>query len=352
MSVALETAVTALRNLSVAVGTDTQRLRDARFETTSFSSPVFTLAGPAHLAASVYRHTREAFYLDTAIQVLDRFALDQSAYGGGIRDSGGNNSPTLQSDIETVEFAAILGKTMLALGDDLPVDVSERWTALLEQMVDWFYYYKWPYYVNGNIEAIKAEATWYAYRITGQPRFAVAYDRQLAFMEKPTAGKLVGWITTTEGTDALGTGGAGYFMESGAGGDGLDWLYTHYQSSILSDLWLWNRDPRILRWLNMIYATLAPRIDKTGPNGWLYNTAGGTRQQVGVTTPAPNPWATTVIAALVVGGARPELAADVDASRSGLIGDVLPRSVVNGNAFFYRSCSRDLAWYLDAEPVA
>lgn len=156
-------------------------------------------------------------------------------------------------------------------------------------------------------------------------------------------------VTTADGDDATGATASGYIMESGAGGDGLDWHYSHLTSCILADLWIANRDPRILRWISMVHNTLAPRFVRTG--GELrYDIAGGTRQATSATEPVLQRVTSPMLAVLEVNG-RAALSADAALGSATVVADTLSRSTTGGDPFGYRSTSRDLAALLDLAEV-
>lgn len=342
----LSSARTVLNNQAVAVGAaDTQRYREGRFELSADLLPAYTQVGPAHLAASIFRHTREPALLNVAVDTIDRFIADYVNYDGGVREAA---DPT-GSEISGVEFVAIAGKTLLALGRDVAAERTRVWIQAIARIVDWVSYFKAPYYVNGNVELCKLEALWLASSLTGEHRFRVGYERQIKFIEAPDVGKTTGLVTTTAGADSVGTGAVGYIMESGAGGDGLDWHYSHLSSSIAANLWWASRDPRVFRWMGMIIGTLNPRIDRAGAT-LRYDVASGTRISVGAASPVYQPWTSAALPALVAGG-RTTFASDAALSETSTVTEHLARSLDGGSPFIYRSASRDLACRLDMIPA-
>ena len=87
---------------------------------------------------------------------------------------------------------------------------------------------------------------------------------------------------------------------------GFDPEYTSMQLDAASRLWLFSRDPRVLRLANLLANELLPRVDSSSG----LDTSGGTRH------PQPNrraPFLTGGIATLAWAGGRPELASDLPA---------------------------------------
>jgi len=235
------------------------------------------------------------------VATFDHAIREQQRADGLFR--GANSSPGIQAAFFGVE----LGTTYLLVGDRVGAATRARWRASLERAADALIREgDTTWYANGNINILFAELLYDAWRATGRADLHRAFDTALEFTLHPSQRRWPGrgLILTREPLLASGADGAGYLSEEGSGGVGFDAEYTSMQLDAASRLWLFSRDPRVLRLANLLANELLVRVDSS----WDLDTSGGTRH------PQPNrraPFLTGGIATLAWAGGRPELAADL-----------------------------------------
>ena len=214
---------------------------------------------------------------------------------------GANSSP----GIHAAFFGVELGTTYLLVGDRVGAATRARWRASLERAADALIREgDTTWYANGNINILFAELLYDTWRATGRADLHRAFDNALEFTLHPPQRRWPGrgLIITRDPLLASGADGAGYLSEEGPGGVGFDPEYTGMQLDAASRLWLFSRDPRVLRLANLLANELLVRVDSNSD----LDTSGGTRH------PQPNrraPFLTGGIATLAWAGGRPELGA-------------------------------------------
>lgn len=130
-----------------------------------------------------------------------------------------------------------------------------------------------------------------------------------------------GWIQVTAPSLADGSDGSGYFPESAGGvagsganpgpngipGPGFDGDYSQIQLHHLIQLWCWTKDPRYVKYTNMLVNYQLPLLDKTG----------------GLIVFKNSPYATALGPATIVAGSAP---LDIGST-------VIPANLTSGMAF-------------------
>jgi len=284
--------------------TDTQYFSGGTWRSDDATWWAYSQGGPASAAAVLWRSTGEtrADLYATATSAIDTaIATHQRADGAFAGDPGDNQSASIATNMYVRE----LGVAYLALQPRLDATRKAAWSASIARAADFLIATgenKW--YTNGNIELGELELMYLAARITGQPRFATAYEAQWSFALSPDQVRWPGFglRITRAPARADGADGAGYLGEaSGPGAPGFDAEYTGVQLDIATRLWALTRDPRALRLMNLEVNQLLPRVNTTT---WQLDTSNGTRH---VEASRSVPFLTQALAVLA-GSGRPELA--------------------------------------------
>jgi hypothetical protein len=202
-------------------------------------------------------------------------------------------------------FANELGIALVALGPKLDPGHVQAWTAAVTGAADFLIRNgNLSWYTNGNMVLGNALTMALAYRLTGDATYQAAYEEALTFALHPDQGLWPGYgiVYTATPNRPDGRDGAAYLTETGGGSSGYDAELTAAQADVATQLFLVNRDPRILRLMNLFMNQIRPRIDTTA---WTLDTSGGTRHPqpsriVGFNSP--------VLAVLAWEGGRGDLA--------------------------------------------
>lgn len=301
--------------------------------TPAVSGPQDVKVCAAHLAASLAAKTNDRQTLAWGLHVIDLHLDRWQRVDGGIY----SGNPEISDEIATSESMAAIGKAIAAVTHMIGSQRLIHYRAAMTRLADFLRAWgKVPYYVNGNIELVKAEAFWHAYLVTGEQRFRGDYERQMNFARTAGVGKPApGWVQDTQTT--------GHFAEYGSGAGGLDWNYTMYQNAILTNLWYATKDPRVWVWLNHTCAKLLERIDKVRNNdGWVLDVSGGSRVGVGQ-SPGPAWWYYLATAGFVAIGDA-EAAESVGTVLTALATESVSTAQVPG---YWRAWSRVIAQLID-----
>lgn len=200
----------------------------------------------------------------------------------------------VRSDSPEAMFCGVeLASVVLDLGDALDAERRARWTRALVRLVDFLIRsgnmadeHGWNplgrnWYTNGNIELDELLLLELVRQVTADDGYARLYENQLAFVLDPVSAdprwEGFGLTTTREPTRDDGSDGAGFLAEAegGTGRRGWDPDYTMFQASIAVRIFLSNRDPRLLRLMNMLLNQELPRVDTAT---WIINCTGGARR--------------------------------------------------------------------------
>jgi hypothetical protein len=260
------------------------------------STAIRANTGPALVAASAYVQTGTDLYLQQAISAFDILIANQRQVNGSLF-----SQPTA-GDIDTMFFAANLGTADLLLHSHLDAAHQASWDSAVSGAADFLINngnLRW--YTNGNITIGNALVEALAYRITGESRFLTAYETAWNFATAPDQARWTGWgfQVTKQPLLADGSDGTGYFAESGAY-LGYDPDYSMLQSELLARLFSLNRDPRVLRVLNMETNQLMLRVNKST---MMLDASGGSRHNY----LTPEPFDSSAISVLAFIGGRTDL---------------------------------------------
>jgi hypothetical protein len=134
------------------------------------------------------------------------------------------------------------------------------------------------WYANGNINLAYAEVLYLAWRVSGQQRFADAYEAEWAFLNNPPKPRWNGYglALTKLPTAPDGSNGAGYLTESSTGPPGFDPEYTQLQLDTASSLFVLSHDARVLRLMNLLLDVELPRVSST----FTLDATGGSRHSL------------------------------------------------------------------------
>jgi hypothetical protein len=212
--------------------------------------------GPAVADAVLAR--RDASRLPVVIASFDRALSDHQAADGSF--TGGDPSP----GINTAFFVPQSATALIAIGDRLDPATRARWTAAVTGGASYLInagHVNW--YANGNLNLAYAEVLYLAWRVSGQQRFADAYEAEWSFLVSPPAPRWAGYglILTRAPTRPDGSDGAGYLTEDGGSGPGFDPEYTELQIDTASSLYVLSHDARALRLMNLLVNQELPRVD-------------------------------------------------------------------------------------------
>jgi hypothetical protein len=207
------------------------------------------------------------------------------------------------SDLETMFFTVELGTAAILLKPDQTPERHERWVSSVTRAADFLIRNgNLSWYTNGNIAIGNALVMALAARVTGNPLYTAHYRAAITFATAPPQARWpgFGFIYTDSSVRADGLDGKGYFTEGAADAiPGFDAEYTMLQIDFLARLYVINREPVVLRMLNMVTNELMTRVNTTT---WRLNTSGGTRH------PQMNrefPFDTAALAVLANLGNRP-----------------------------------------------
>jgi hypothetical protein len=264
-----------------------------------------TNAGPPLAAARLWAATGKQ----------DRTAFDQavSTYETAMATQQGANGRFGPDSITNTWFGISLGQAYLVLKDGLTPAQQAAWSSSIARAADYLTINTdAAYYPNGNIAIAYTELFYLAYAATGDAKFKTAYDKSLANAIRPRQDMYPGrgWVTTKAPTKADGSDGSGYFTEEGKGGVGFDAEYAMAQLSVVSNLWLASKDPKVLPLANQLLNQLLPLVkDRTTnprfPRHYMLDATGGTRHQYPAGT--YRLFDTPAVALLAWSGQRPEL---------------------------------------------
>jgi hypothetical protein len=245
--------------------------------------------GPATAAATLYvltGHSNQTL-LDEAEQTINTAIVTMQTPDGGFTPPAGDQP----ENIATMFFGVEFGTTYHLLAPYLSAPTRLSWQASLAAAANYLIDSgNTTWYSNGNINLGYTEFLYLAWQATGESQFETAYNASWSFTMDPPQDKFPGsgWTVVTPPTSADGTGGAGYFTEDGAGGNGYDPEYSMLQLDVASRLYLLSGDSRALYVANMLLGMETPLVNTTT---WTINTSNGTRhtepdRQVGFQTSA------------------------------------------------------------------
>jgi len=242
-------------------------------------------------AAPHYRRLAE----QTFTNAIDAYRLPSGAF----------STPTPEGDgIATIFFGVALGEAYLEIGQYLDPSTAALWRRSLAGAATYLVTegHILTYYVNGNINLQATELLYDAWRATASRRLHSDYEKSWAFTLHPGPHwSGFGLRITRPYTTSNGSNGAGYLAESGGGYPGFDVDYSQLQADEAARLYLFSRDPRALRLLNLLTNQLFTRKVR---GHWTLSTAGGTRHA------APNrfiPFTSSALAVLAWLGGRSDL---------------------------------------------
>ena len=175
------------------------------------------------------------------------------------------------------------------MGDRVDPTVRARWITGLTRAADYLIAKNNPgYYVNGNINLSVAETFRLAAAITGDQRYAQAYEATWSYT------LATGLVVERSPTRADGGDGMGFLKENG----GFDPGYAQLQLDVLASLYSVSHDPRALWVMNLLMNRLLPRIGR----GLTFDARGGSRLD------SVSAFMTAALPLLVATGSRPDLA--------------------------------------------
>jgi hypothetical protein len=183
--------------------------------------------------------------------------------------------PQAGDEIPTVFFGVELGQAYLQMAPALTPRTRNRWRTALARAARYLITTgATTYYANGNIQLQITELLYDAWRATGSATLRTAYDHSWSFTLDPGPGwPGFGLVITHDPTNANGSNGRGYLAESGGGQPGYDADYTQLQADEVARLYVYSRDKRALRLLNLLTNQLLPNVTHAG----LLDTSRGTR---------------------------------------------------------------------------
>lgn len=251
--------------------------------------------GPATAAATLWKwraqnvpltdkaqQERQRWLRQVAIETFDRDLRDLLRPEGFFDE---HRTPA------TYFFATELATTTLLLKDSLDEATLTRWREALVKMMDYLIHsgdlpnpekHGWlatdGYYVNGNIELGEAELLYLVWKITGEQKYHDLFELQWNHTLKPSPvrWKQFGLRVTKEPTRADGADGAGYLVEGDGKRLGYDGDYTQLALTVASRLYVFSRDPRVLRVMNLFINTLLPHADEK----WILDATNGARHSL------------------------------------------------------------------------
>ena len=230
-------------------------------------------AGPALALAASSAATGLNSRRTEAERIFDRIITEEQQPNGSFGRSPG------QADIDTMFFATELGMAAITMKPNLTPERYARYGSAVAGAANFLVANgNLSWYTNGNIVVGNALVMALAARLTGVAKYATYYRTAMAFAVAPPQTKWAGFgfVTTLDGGRADGQDSRGYFTEAASDRvPGFDAEYTMLQVDMLSRIYLVNRDPSVLRMINMTTNILLPRVDKLT---WRMDTSGGTRR--------------------------------------------------------------------------
>src|SRR5262249_55623130 len=227
-------------------------------------------------------------------------------------DGSFNGSALTNSPMTTAFVGVELGVTYLELQDVLDPATRSAWADSIARLNDYLISSgQTTWYINGNANLRQVEDLWLAWKITGEQRFADAYEQEWTFTITPPQPRWQGFGLQTSGD-------AGYLAESSAGATpGFDPWYTTVQLDTATELWILSHDSRYLNLMNLQVNADRQLIDSS----WMRNAPNGTRENplFAFYSVAPD--------VLVSHGLRPDLVA----SQPGQIAQLESQSSDQGN---------------------
>lgn len=215
--------------------------------------------------------------------------------------------PDQGTALPTIFFGVELGQAYLQLGSSLSPATRRLWRRALARMATYLVREQGllHFYINGNDNLQLTELLFDAWRATGSRGLRSDYNASWRFTLHPgPRWPGFGLVITRPYRGGDASHGSGYLAESGGGAPGFDADYTELQANEDARLYVYSRDPRALRLLNLLAnQLLSRRVD-----GWLLNTSGGTRH------PAAHryiPFTTSALAVLAWLGGRRDLLRDL-----------------------------------------
>lgn len=233
------------------------------------------LMGPAVAAAELSAATESsgaAPMREMAIRTVDitiaRYRASNGSFG---------LSMTTGNEVDTMFVASQIAQAFLSLETYLTQERRLRWTSAVTDAADYLITngnLKW--YTNGNINVGNATVMAGAYAMSRQQKYADYTAQAIDFAMNPSQNRWpgLGFRYTTIPVRLDGADGAGYFVETGAGGPGYDSDYTQLQADLSARLYELTGDKRVLRVLNMLVNQLLVRTDRTT---WHLDISGGSR---------------------------------------------------------------------------
>lgn len=247
----------------------------------------FAEAHPAGVGALYDRVIAGNKWRDRAIATIEG-ALTLYTQSNG---SFGPLAPPGDNSIDTWEFGTVMAVVYLTYKDSMSLATRARWEAVMLASVEYLHAHgNVNYYTNGNIELGEYVFENLVYLITGDYNVGQVKERTWWAAHDPVAANAdAGWAgygfvlpsgATADTYPYDGHATTGYFTESGAGGTGLDYSYTQWQSSLLCLGYLFDPEPRVARLINLCLNTIWPRVNTST---WAIDMSGGTRVGFGQT---------------------------------------------------------------------
>jgi hypothetical protein len=225
------------------------------------------------VAAILARRQPGGRFAELAIKTFDT-GLSEHPPGDGTF-----GPPASANEITTATMAVALGVAYIEMEDQLPHSIAVRWQDAVIAADHWLA----PtiaFYVNGNVNLQVSLALYVGWLVSGQRAMLVDYKRSLAFTLHPgPKWPGFGLHYTKRPKNPLGTDGAAYLAEKGAGAPGFDPHYTILQADYASELYLLSGQTSVLRLTNLLMNQLLTRIDRAT---LIINTGSGSRH------PQPN----------------------------------------------------------------
>ncbi|HTX12182.1 MAG TPA: hypothetical protein VME22_26435 [Solirubrobacteraceae bacterium] len=250
-------------------------------------------------AATIGQLQDNAGFRDVAIDTMNAAIRQHQLSDGAFANDSGS-----ADGIATGFFMVTLGVTDLELRSVLPPATAMAWANSMTAAANYLINAgDLTWYINGNVNLRQTEDMWLTYAITGQQSFLDQYNAEYQFTLAPSQSRWPGYglQITKSPAQVDGSDGAGYLAESNTGTNpGYDPNYTDAQLDTATDLYVFTRDPKYLRLMNLLFNQLQPRIDST----WTLNATDGSRDSL------DEPFLDPAVSVLAASGDRPDLAAD------------------------------------------
>jgi len=282
-------------------------------------------------------------YARVAIETTDTAIADHQAPDGAFEGSA-----SADAGLTTGFYAVELALNYFELRKALPAATRARWAASLAAAAEYLINSgDTTWYINGNVNLRQTEVLWLAWQVTGNPYFKQQYEQEWAFTIAPPQSRWPGFglQITTAPTAADGSNGAGYLAESGGGAPGFDPEYTMVQLGTATSMYIFSREARWLRLMNLFYNQIIPLVEVTPPphSVWNLNATQGARKD------ELTPFITSALYVLVSGGVRPELEEGLPAQFT-TIEDTFHGAMTFTNATLYKDVGGELTMpILDAQ---